>query len=222
MLKLNICIWKPAILPSPRKHTHITPLQQCWDCSEGSIEKLFLCTVWHVTSASHLTHCRVISPSLSWDELCPEDKLQRWISIIVSLLHSCCERGGPALKAGKSSHICLDKWAAVFQLVCLVTWLRLHVSETKKMQFYRLQSTPAVFFFFLLQQELLEKVMSVLMFFFFFSPHYYENFSQREFILTDITSSGPCWLNAPRGSVFDKTGFWLSTNFVIKPSTSGQ
>lgn len=40
----------------------------------------------------------------------------------------------------------------------------------KKMQFYRLQSTPAVLFFFLLQQELLEKVMSVLMFFFFFLP----------------------------------------------------
>ena len=77
------------------ENTHITPLQQCWDCSEGSIEKLFLCTVWHVTSASHLTHCRIISPSLSWDELCPEDKLQRWISIIVSLLHSCCEGGGP-------------------------------------------------------------------------------------------------------------------------------
>lgn len=104
------------------ENTHIIPLQQCWDCSEGSIQKLFLCTMWHVTSASHLTHCRIISPSLSWDELCPEDKLQRWISIIVSLLHSCCERGGPALKAGKSSHICLDKWSSSFQ-TCMPGYL---------------------------------------------------------------------------------------------------
>ncbi len=90
--------------PAPRKH--ISYLYICAETAvRGSIKKLFPCAVWHETSASHPTHCRIISLSLplslSRDELYPEDKLHRWISIIVSLLHSCCESGGPALKAGK-------------------------------------------------------------------------------------------------------------------------
>lgn len=60
--QLNIWMRKPetSLL---LENTHITRPQQRWDCSEGSIDELFLCTVWHVTSASHPTHCRIISLS---------------------------------------------------------------------------------------------------------------------------------------------------------------
>lgn len=115
--------------------THITPSQQCRDCSDGSIEKLFLCAAWHTTSASHSTHRRIISLplspffSLSRDELCPEDKLQRWISIIVSLLHSCCESGDPILQESKSVAISVwIKGEAVLKLIYLVTWESLYAT----------------------------------------------------------------------------------------------
>ena len=64
------------------ENTHITPLLQCWDCNEGSIEKLFLCAVWHITSASHPTHCRIIS-------LSPQRWVVPWRQTAVMNLHNC-------------------------------------------------------------------------------------------------------------------------------------
>lgn len=64
VLKLNIWIWKPTNFPAPRKHTYrtfTTVLKLQWGVSYN---KLFLCAVWHITSASHPTHCEIISLSL--------------------------------------------------------------------------------------------------------------------------------------------------------------
>lgn len=107
-LKLNIWIWKPTNFLVPWKCIYLTftmVLRLQWGVS---YKKLFLCAVRHLTSASHLTHCKIISLSLSRDELCPGDKLQRWISIIVSLLRSFCGSGVPALKASNISYPSLD------------------------------------------------------------------------------------------------------------------
>lgn len=155
VLKLNIWIWKPTNFPAPRKHTYrtfTTVLRLQW---RVSYNKLFLCAVWHITSASHPTHCKMISLSLSIsrDELCPEDKLQRWISIIVSLLHSFCESGGPALKASKSSRLSLDIWSSSFQT---------HMLPDTNFVLEKKLTTPTADF---LEAGVIWEVMSILTFF---------------------------------------------------------
>lgn len=80
--------------------------------SRGSIVKLFLS--WRVTC--HIckwSDTAELSSSISRDGLCPEDKLQWWISIIDSLLHSCFQSGGLPPKAN-SSWICSHK-LSIFQ-----------------------------------------------------------------------------------------------------------
>lgn len=145
LINLDTGLWFYEQLPSLRsvwtsgcrsptlmliERMHVAPFKQCSNGRDWS-KKLLFCALWDTTSASHPAHCSYLSlslslsfpPSLSRDELCPEDKLQWWISIIVSLLHTFCESGGLALLASKSSHICWDKQSSSFQThtICVVT-----------------------------------------------------------------------------------------------------
>lgn len=51
-----------------------------------------------------------LPPPLPGDELCPKDKLQRWISIIVNLLRSFRGSGG-VFEARDSSRLSLHQWS---------------------------------------------------------------------------------------------------------------
>lgn len=76
--------------------------------------KPFHCIAWHKASASQPTRWKIMAPppssSLPGDELCPKDKLQRWISIIVNLLRSFRGSGG-VFEARDSSRLSLHQWS---------------------------------------------------------------------------------------------------------------
>lgn len=197
--KVNICIWKPANLPALRKHTYhtfTTVLRLQWGVYWKAVS--LRCVTRNICKSSDTLQNYI---SLSRDELCPEDKLQRWISIIVSLLHSWYESGGPVLKATKSSCICLDKWSSSFK-----THMPGYLIDFtfKKKQC----SLPLKLDCKLLPQHIIEagviwEVMSVLT---LFSP-FCENSICEKSILNDMNSSWYCCLHA-RGAQCLILGFW--------------
>jgi len=76
-----------------------------------------------------MRHIAELFLSLSGDDLCPEDKLQWWISIIVFFLHSYSEGGGLVLEASKPQLFWymqqqFSESGAVFlcKLICLHIW----------------------------------------------------------------------------------------------------
>lgn len=72
----------------------------------GYIESLFICAVWHTTSASHMSESLSLSTGM------------RWRQTVVMNLHHCLPPFSSDIKAKKSRYSCLDatgvfKWSSL-------------------------------------------------------------------------------------------------------------
>lgn len=64
LIALELNIWMPTNFPAQWKHTYHTFTAVLRLQRRIAHKKPFLCAVWHMTSASHPTHCKIIFRSL--------------------------------------------------------------------------------------------------------------------------------------------------------------